>query len=193
MCTNRLSPLIIQHRSHLTNFNYSVFWTTAIVRGVFWLSQMRVSIQGLFSSVAQLCPTLCNPIDWSSPGFAVHHQLPEPTQTHVHRISDAIQPSHPLLPPSPLAFPASGSFPVSWFFASGGQSIGASALASGLPVNIQDWFSLGFTGWISLQSKQLSAVSSNTTVQKHQFWELSFLYSPTLTFIYDYWKNHSFD
>ena len=91
------------------------------------------------------------------------------------------------------SFPASGSFPVSWFFASGGQSIGASALASGLPMTIQDWFCLGFTGWISLQSKQLSTVFSNTTVQKHQFWELSFHYSPTLTFIRDYWKNHSFD
>ena len=91
------------------------------------------------------------------------------------------------------SFPASGSFPVSWFFVSGGQSIGASALASGLPMTIQDWFCLGFTGWISLQSKQLSTVFSNTTVQKHQFWELSFHYSPTLTFIRDYWKNHSFD
>jgi len=65
------------------------------------------------------------------------------------------------------SFPASGSFPVSWFFASGGQSIGVSASASVLPVNIQDWFPLGLTGQISLQSKGLSSVSSNTTVQKH--------------------------
>ena len=65
--------------------------------------------------------------------------------------------------------PASGSFPMSHFFALGGQSIGVSASASVLPMNIQDWFPLGFTGWISLQSKGLSRVFFNTTVQKHQF------------------------
>ena len=69
----------------------------------------------------------------------------------------------------PQSFPASGSFQMSSFFASGGQSIGASASASVLPMNIQDWFPLGWTGWISLQSKGLSRVFSNTTVQKHQF------------------------
>ena len=67
------------------------------------------------------------------------------------------------------SFPASGSFPVNQFFASGGQSIGASASASVLPMNIQDWFPLGWTGWISLQSKGLSRIFPNTTVQKHQF------------------------
>ena len=67
------------------------------------------------------------------------------------------------------SFPASGSFPMSQFFASGSQSIGVSASASVLPMNIQDWFPLGWTGWISLQSKGLSRVFSNTTVQKHQF------------------------
>ena len=67
------------------------------------------------------------------------------------------------------SFPASGSFQMSWFFASGGQSIGVSASASVLPMNTQDWFPLGWTGWISLQSKGLSRVFSNTTVQKHQF------------------------
>ena len=68
-----------------------------------------------------------------------------------------------------LSFPASGSFQMSQFFASGGQSIGVSASASVLPMNIQDWFPLGLTGWISLQSKGLSRVYCNTTVQKHQF------------------------
>ena len=68
-----------------------------------------------------------------------------------------------------LSFPASGAFPVSWLFASGGQSTGASASASVLSMNIQDWFPLGLTGLISLQSKGLSRVFSNTTVQKHQF------------------------
>ena len=74
------------------------------------------------------------------------------------------------------SFPASGSFPVSQFFTSGSQSIGVSALASVLPVNIQDWFPLGWTCWISLQSKGLSRVFSNTTVQKHQ----SFIFQPSL-------------
>ena len=91
------------------------------------------------------------------------------------------------------SFPASGSFQMSQFFVSDGQSIGVSASASVLPINIQDWFPLGLTGLISMLSKGLSRVFSNTTVQKHQFLALSFLYSPTLTSIHDYWKNHSFD
>ena len=90
------------------------------------------------------------------------------------------------------SFPASESFPVSQFFASGGQSIGASASISVLPMNTQDW-SLGWAGWVFLQSKGLPKVFSNTTVQKHHFFELSLLYGPTLTSIYDYWKNHSLD
>ena len=89
------------------------------------------------------------------------------------------------------SFPASGSFQMSQFFASGGQSIGVSASASVLPMNIQDWCPLRLTGWISLKSKGLSRVFSNTTVQKHQLFMLSFLYSPTLTSIHDHWKNHS--
>ena len=123
-----------------------------------------------FSSVVQSCPTLCDPMDCSMPGFPVHNQLPEPTQTHVHGVSDAIQPSHPLLSPSPPTFNLSqhqGLFPMSWFFASGGQSIGVSASASVLPLNIQDLFPLGLTGWISLPSKGLSRVFFNTIVQKH--------------------------
>ena len=78
------------------------------------------------------------------------------------------------------------------FFSLGGQSIGDSASTSVLPVNIQDWFPLGFNGWISLQSKGLSRVFSNTTVKNISSLVLSFLYSPTLTSIHD-WKNHSFD
>ena len=83
------------------------------------------------------------------------------------------------------SFPASGSFPMSQLFTSGGQSIGVSALTSVLPMNIQDWFPLWWTGWISLQPKGLSRVFSNTTVQKHS--TLSFLYSPSLTSINDNW------
>ena len=78
-------------------------------------------------------------------------------------------------------------------FTSGGQNIGVSASASVLPVTIQDWFSLGWTGWISLQSKELSRVFSNTTVQKINSSVLSFLYGPTFISMHDYWKNHSFD
>ena len=86
---------------------------------------------------------------------------------------------HPIISSSPApfssclpSFPASGSFSVSWFFTSGGQSIGASASASVLPMNIQDWFLLGFTGWVSLQPKGLSRVFSNTIAQKHQFFSV---------------------
>ena len=132
------------------------------------LCQLRENLHP-FSSVTQSCPTIC---DCSMPDFPVHHQLPELTQTHVQWVSDAIQPTHPLLSPYLPAFqsfPSSGSFPMSQFFASGSQSIGVSALASVLSVNIQDWFSLGLTGLISLQSKGLSRVFSKTIVQKHQF------------------------
>ena len=93
----------------------------------------------------------------------------------------------------PQSLPASGSFPMSQIFIWGGQSIGVSASTSVLPMNTQDWSPLGWTGWISLQSKGLSRVFSNTTVQKHQFLALSFLHSPTLTSIHDHWKNHSLD
>jgi len=96
---------------------------------------------------------------------------PDFTQTHIHRVGDAIQPSHPLSSPSPPALNPSQyqSFPMSRLFAWGGQSTGVSASTWVLPMNIWDWFPLGLTGWISLQSKGLSRVFSNTTVQKHQF------------------------
>ena len=97
---------------------------------------------------------------------------PRVYQTHVHWDGDAIQPSHPLLSPSPPALSLSQHqvpFQMSQFFASGGQSIGASPSASVLPMNIQDWFPFGWTGWISLLSRGLSRVFSNTTVEKHQF------------------------
>ena len=101
--------------------------------------------------------------------------------------------SSPVIPFSSClqSFPASGAFPRSQFFTSGGQSIGVSASESVLPMNIQGWFPLGLTGLISLQSKGLSRVFSNTMVWKHQFF--SFLYGSTLTCVHDYWKNHSFD
>ena len=123
-----------------------------------------------FSSVSQSCPTLCDPMDCGTPGLPVHHWLPEFTQTHVHWVGDAIQPSHPLSSPSPPAFNLSQhQGPKSQVFALGGQSIGVSTSTSVLPMNTQDWSPLGWTGWISLQFKGLSRVFSNTTVQKHQF------------------------
>ena len=93
----------------------------------------------------------------------------------------------------PQSFPASGSFQMSQLFSLGGQSIGVSASTSVLPMNIQDWFPSRLTDWISLQSKGLSRVFSNTTVQKDQFFDAQLSYSPTLTSIHDYWKNHSLD
>ena len=111
-----------------------------------------------FSAVTQSCLTLCNPIDCSTPGFPVHHQLQELTQTHVHQVSDVIQPSHPLS--SPLLLPSTFASISVFSNESGGQSIGAAASASVLPMNIQ-WFPLSLTGLISLQSKGLSRVFFN--------------------------------
>ena len=96
-----------------------------------------------FSSVAQSCPTLCNPMDCSMPGFPVHHQLPESTQIHAHHIGDAIQPSHPLSSPFPPTFNLSlhqGLF--QWVSSSHqvAKVLGVSASASVLPMNIQDLF-----------------------------------------------------
>ena len=121
-----------------------------------------------FNSITQLCLTLCDPMDCSMPGFPVLRVYSNscPLSCWCHpTISSSIVPFSSCL----QSFPASGCFPMSWLFTTGGQSIGASASASVLPMNIQDWFPLGLTGWISLQSKGLSRVFSNTTAQKHQF------------------------
>ena len=121
-------------------------------------------------SVAQSCLILCDPMDCRTPGIPVHHQLPELAQTLVHWVDDAISSS--IIPSSSscfLSFPASRSFPMRQLFASSGQSIGASASTVVLPMNIWCWFLLGLTGLISLLSKGLSRVFSNTTIQKYQF------------------------
>ena len=138
-----------------------------------------------FSLVAQSCPTLCNPMNCSMPGPSVHHKLLESTQTHVHWVSDAIQPSHPLSSPFSSCLQsilASGSFPMNRFFTSSDQSIGASVSASVLPMNIQDWFLLGLIGlslcspWGSQESSpQFKSINSSA---------LSFCYSPTLSRIH---------
>ena len=134
-------------------------------------------------------------MDCSMPGFPVLHLLPELVQTHVYWVSDAIQPSNPLSFPSSPAFHLCQhqSLPMSQPFASGGQSIGASASASALPMNIQGWFPLELACLISLQSKGLSRVFCNITVWKHQFFVTQPSLGPTLIPIQNYWKNHSLD
>ena len=150
-----------------------------------------------YSSVSQLCLTLCDPMDYSVKGLPVDHQLPEfysnscslSRWCHLTISSSVVHFSFRL-----QSFPASGSFLMNWLFASGGQSIGVSASASVLPMNIQGWFPLGFTGLISLQSSGLSRVLSSTTIQMHQsFGAQPSLWSNSHRHIYDYWKNHSFD
>ena len=122
-----------------------------------------------FSSVAQLCPTLCDPMDCSTPGFPFRYQLPGLTQTHIHQVGDAIQSSHLLSPPSPPAFNLSQHQRLFQWVSSSNQLAKVLEFQLRHPVNIQDWSPLGWTGWISLQSKGLSRVFSSTTVQKHQF------------------------
>ena len=131
-------------------------------------------------SDSESCPSLCDPVECSTPGFPVHHHLPEFAQTHVHWLHDAVQPSLPVVPfPScPPSFPASGSFPLNQPFPSGGQSIGASPSTTVLPKDIQGWFPLGLPGlslccpWASQESSQPHSVTT------------SFLYGPSLTPIY---------
>ena len=121
--------------------------------------------------VTKSCSNLHYPIDCSTLGFSVPYHLPEFAQIHVHCIDYAIQPSNPLLSSSPSALQSSqhqGFFPMNWLITSGDQNIGASTSASVLPMNIQGWFPLGWTGWMSLQSKGLLSGFSSTTIQKHQ-------------------------
>ena len=123
-------------------------------------------------TVAQSCPTLCDPMVCRTPGLPLLHCLPQLAQTHVHRsqwchsiVLSSVSPFS-----CPQSFPTLGSFPVNQLFTSGGQNLRGSAWASVLPMNIQGWFPLGLTGLISFVSKGLSRVfSTTTTVQKHQF------------------------
>ena len=149
------------------SFYHVVFITNLTKSSFLHFSKLNASVQ--FSSVTQLCVNLCNPMDCSTPGLPVYHQLPELAQTHVHQVHDAIQPSHPLCPLFllPLNFPSIRVFssesaltirwPKYWSF-----SISP-------PMNIQCQFPLEWTCWISLQSRGFSRVFSNTTIQKHQF------------------------
>ena len=135
-----------------------------------FLSWFRAS--GQFSSVAQSCPTLFDPMNRSTPGLPVH----QPTSGVYPNSCASSQWCHPAISSSvvpftscPQSFSASESFQMSQLFAWGGQTIGVSASTSVLPMNTQDWSPLGWTGWISLQSRGLSRVFYNTTVQQHQF------------------------
>ena len=124
-----------------------------------------------FSSVAQSCLTLCDPMECSTPGFPVHHQLPEPAQTHVHRVGDTIQPSHPLSSPSlllPSIFPSIRVFSTKSVLHIRWPKYWSLSFSISPSNEYSDLLPLGWTGWISLQSKGLSIVFSNTTVQKYQ-------------------------
>ena len=161
----------------------SVFWSyiylhkicIALSFGSIVTGEARTAVgeRGCCCSVAKSCLTLWDFMNRSTPGLPVHHQLLELTQTHVPWVSDAIQPSHPLSSSSPLAFSLTQHQGLSnesaLHFTSGGESIVVSVSASVPPMNIQDSFPLGWTGWISLQSRGFWRVFSNTTIQKHQF------------------------
>ena len=184
---------------------YFLFWFFSLIRFPFlpqnlfiWQNKSMAKVlhcSQSVSSVTQLCPTFCNPMNHSMLGLPVYYQLPEfthscPSSRWCHpTISFSVVP----LSSCPQSLPASQSSSMSQLFAWGGQSTGVSASASVISMNIQDWSPLGWTGWISLQSKGFSRVFSNTTVQSINFSALSFLHSPTLTSIHDHWKNHSID
>ena len=148
-----------------------------------------------FSSVAQLCLTLYNPMDCSTSGFPVHHQLPELAQTHVHQVSDAIQPSHPLSSLSPPAFnlsqheglfqwvSSSRRYPKYWNLS---FSDSPSNEYSGLISFRTDWFEL-------LAVQRILKSPPTPQFKRTNSLALSLLYGPTLTSIQDYWKNHSFE
>ena len=147
-----------------------------------------------FSSVAQSCPTLCDPMNCGTLGLPVHHQLPEPTQTHVHWVGDAIQPSHPLLSPSPPALNLSQHQRLFKWISSSHQ------VAKVLEFQLQHQSFREHPGLISFRRDLLicSPRDSQESSPTPQFKSinssvLSFLYIPTLTSIHDYWKNHGLD
>ena len=157
-----------------------------------WLCEMTKVFHNVCScSVAQSCLTLWDPMNCSTPGFPVLHYLQEFAQTHVDWVSDAIQPSYPLSPPSPPAlnlFPRQGLF--QWLGSShqGAKVTGVSASSSVLPMNIQSWFLWRPTGLISLLFTWHSRVFSSNTVQRHQFFgaQLSLL-----SHSHNHWEDHN--
>ena len=156
----------------------------------------RIVICCCYCSVARSCPMLCDPMDCSMPGFPVHHQLPELAQTSVHQVGDAIQPSHPLLPPSPPAFNLSQHqrlfnesalllrWPKYWSFR---FSIIPSNEHSGLISFRIEWFDL-----LAVQGTLKSLLQHHSS-KASNLWCSAFFIVPTFTSIHDYCKNHSFD
>ena len=144
------------------------------------------------SCLTTVIMAVCDPMDSSMPGFSVLHYLPERSDSYPLSwwcYLTITSSCHSLLL-LPSIFPSTRVFPTNWLFTSGAQSMGASALALVLPMNIQGWFPLGLSGLFSLQSRGLSKVFSRTAVGKYQFFVLNLLYGPTLTSVHDYWKNH---
>ena len=173
-----------------SSFWWAQYLALGLVPSKLWTN---VSVQ--FSSVTQSCPTLCDPMNHSTPGLPIHHHLPEFTQIHVHQVSEAIQPSHPLSSPSPPApNPSQHQSLFQWVNSSHEVvkvlqfQLHHHSLQRTPRTDL-----LQKTVWISLQSKGLSRVFSNTTVRKLNSSALSLLHSPTLTSIHDHRKNHSLD
>ena len=151
-------------------------------------------MQSQFSSVAQSCPTLCDPMDCSTPGFPVYHQLPELTQTHVHRIGDAIQPSHPLSSPSPPAFNIPQHQGLFKWVSSSHEV--AKVLKFQLQLQSFQWIFRNDFLYDGLAGSPCSPRDSQESSPTPQFQSisssaLSLLHSPTLTSIHDHRENHS--
>ena len=149
-----------------------------------------------FSSVAQLCSTLCNPMNCIRPGLPVYHQLLEFTQTHVHRVGDAIQPSHPLSSPSPPAFNLSQHQGLFKQVSSSQQVAKYWSFSFNIsPSNEHPVLTSFRVDWLDLLPVQgtLKSLLQHHSSKASILQALSLLHSPTLTSIHDYWKNHSFD
>ena len=172
-------------------FIFHTFWKNSLISlKEFQFHDYKTNNNNMFipilccCSANQLCLTLRDPIDCSMPGFPVLHRPLNSAQSHVYWVqSKHLIFCHPFSS-CPQTFPTSGSFPVGWLFASGGQSIGASASASVLPMNNQNWFPLGLNGLISLQSKGLSRVFSSTTVENYQLFSILTFFMVQLSHLY---------
>ena len=179
----------------------SLFWFTIFFS---WFNPERLydsknlSISSRLSSLFGSVQLLSRVLPFATPWIAAHQASLSIINSRSFLKLISIKSVTPLNHLNPFSshlqsFPASGSFPMSQFFPPGGQSIGVSASASVLSINIQDGFPLGWTGWIFLQSQGHSRVFSNPTIESINSLALSFLYSPALTSIHDYWKDHSLD
>ena len=167
------------------------------IQALLWLYNVSTFLLYWFSSVQLLSSLGLFATPWTED---IRSPCPSPTPRVYSNSCPLSRWYHPTISSSVIpfcsclqSFPTSGSFQMSQFFPSGGQSIGVLASTSVLPVNIQDWFPLGWTGWISLQSKGLSRVFPKPQFKNINSSVLGYLYSPALTSTLDYWKNHSFD